>query len=117
MSEQQTPEARKEFRLQLKTKKDLYAAYMPFVKEGGLFIRSAEKVQLGDQVQLSLSLLDGAEVFNLVGKVVWINPQYTQGNVAEGFGLQFIEGDAKQLKAVIETHLAGFNQTEPTDTM
>lgn len=37
---------------------DLYIAYMPFLKEGGLFIRTAKHFELGAEVELNVLLPD-----------------------------------------------------------
>ena len=53
--------------LNIKDKAVLYAAYMPFVKEGGLFVATSGDHPLGTPVQLQLELMDEAEVFNIEG--------------------------------------------------
>ena len=47
--------------LTIKDKGALYAAYMPFVKNGGLFIPTNKKYSLGDEVFMLLTLMDDAE--------------------------------------------------------
>ena len=47
--------------LNIKDKAVLYAAYMPFVKEGGLFIPTARQYDIGDEVFMLLSLMDEKE--------------------------------------------------------
>jgi type IV pilus assembly protein PilZ len=78
--------------LTIRDKAVLYAAYMPFVQNGGLFIPVA-------------------------GKVVWITPKGAQGNRAAGIGVQFSGEDDSATKK-IETYLAGSIESDrPTHTM
>ena len=44
--------------LTIKDKSVLYAAYMPFIKNGGLFIPTSKQYQLGDEVFMLLKLMD-----------------------------------------------------------
>ncbi len=57
--------------LTIKDKSALYAAYMPFVKNGGLFIPTNKSYQLGDEVLVTVKETDLVKKhldFNLVGK-------------------------------------------------
>lgn len=106
-----------EFNVDFLTKKALYEAYMPFVKNGGLFIKTEQKLNLGHSVQLKIKLPDEPEIYSLSGQVIWINPQYAQGNLPKGIGVQFNEQNNHNLKQKIENCIAGISQNEPTDTM
>ena len=70
--------------LNIKDKAVLYAAYMPFIKEGGLFIPTAKHYDLGDEVFMLLSLMDEKEKIPVAGKIIWITPKGAQGNRAAG---------------------------------
>ena len=50
----------------------LYAAYMPFVKNGGLFIPTNKSYQLGDEVFMLLSLMGEAEKIPVTQLVTFI---------------------------------------------
>lgn len=103
--------------LKIKDKAVLYAAYMSFVKNGGLFIPTNKAYKLGDEVFMLLSLMEEAEKIPVAGKVVWITPKGAQGNRAAGIGVQFAENEAN-VRNVIETYLAGaLNSERPTHTM
>lgn len=93
--------------LTIKDKSALYAAYMPFVKNGGLFIPTNKQYNIGDEVFMLLTLMDEAEKLPVAGKIVWITPKGAQGNKARGIGVQFIEQDKGVTRGKIETHLAG----------
>ena len=44
--------------LSIKEKAALYAAYMPYLKSGGMFVPTTRPYELGDDVYLILTLLD-----------------------------------------------------------
>jgi len=103
--------------LTIKDKSVLYAAYMPFIKNGGLFIPTNKSYKLGDEVFMLLNLMDEAEKIPVAGKVTWITPKGAQGNRASGVGVQFNDGD-NTARNRIETHLAGALKSDrPTHTM
>ncbi|WP_221795074.1 PilZ domain-containing protein [Oceanobacter mangrovi] len=103
--------------LTIKDKAVLYGAYMPFLKDGGLFIATNRPYQLGDEVFLLLKLMDDPDKLPVAGKVVWITPNGAQGNKPAGIGVQFT-GDSAMARDRIETHLAGAMKSDrPTHTM
>lgn len=103
--------------LTIRDKAVLYAAYMPFVQHGGLFIPTNKSYALGDEVFMLLSLMDEAEKIPVAGKVIWITPRGAQGNRAAGVGVQFSSEDDTAAKK-IETYLAGsLDSDRPTHTM
>ncbi|HSG90777.1 MAG TPA: PilZ domain-containing protein [Pseudomonadales bacterium] len=103
--------------LAIKDKAVLYAAYMPFVKNGGLFIPTNKDYQLGDEVFMLLNLMDEPEKIPVAGRVIWVTPKGAQGNRAAGIGVQFNDQD-DAARAKIETYLAGALESDrPTHTM
>ena len=103
--------------LTIKDKAVLYAAYMPFVSNGGLFIPTNKTYSLGDEVFMLLNLMDEPEKIPVAGKVIWITPKGAQGNRAAGIGVQFSDQDDTASKK-IETYLAGSLESDrPTHTM
>ena len=105
--------------LPVKDKAQLYSAYMPFLKSGGLFVPTPKRYFLGDEVFLLLTLPESAERLPVAGKVVWVTPAGAQGNRPAGIGVQFgdtAEGEA--VKGKIEALLAGMLSSErATHTM
>ena len=102
--------------LTIKDKAVLYAAYMPFVKHGGLFIPTNKEYKMGDEVFLLLNLMDEPEKIPVAGKVIWITPKGAQGNKTAGVGVQFAE--ESQAKDKVETYLAGALMSDrPTHTL
>ena len=93
--------------LAIKDKAVLYAAYMPFVRNGGLFIPTKKEYELGDEVFMLLNLMDEDEKIPVAGKVVWITPKGAQGNRAAGIGVQFSDQEQGNTQKKIETYLAG----------
>ncbi len=94
--------------LTIKDKGALYAAYMPYIKGGGLFVPTNKTYKLGEEVFMLLKLMEETDKMPVVGKVVWKTPQAAQGNRVSGIGVQFAadkEGEAVRNK--IETYLAG----------
>ena len=103
--------------LTIKDKSALYAAYMPFLKGGGLFVPTNKSYELGEEVFMLLTLLEDQEKIPVAGNVVWITPLGAQGNRAAGVGVQF---NAKEdvARTKIEAILGGVLQSSrPTHTM
>ncbi len=90
--------------LTIKERSALHAAYMPFVKGGGLFIPTTRPYQMGDQVFMLLSLMDDPGKLSLSGRVVWITPAGAQGNRQQGIGVQF---DDNSVGAEARTKIEG----------
>ena len=104
--------------LTIKDKSALYAAYMPFIKGGGLFIPTKKEYELGDEVFMLLTLMDDTEKIPVAGKIVWITPVGSQGNRAAGIGVQFSDQDDGAARNKIEGYLAGaLDSDRPTHTM
>ncbi|MFT7223380.1 MAG: type IV pilus assembly protein PilZ [Cellvibrionaceae bacterium] len=103
--------------LTIRDKAVLYANYMPYVENGGLFIVTEKAYKLGDEVFILLSLANESEKIPVAGKVIWITPKGAQSNRSAGIGIQFTEKDNLAANK-IETLLAGTLESErPTNTM
>lgn len=104
--------------LTIKDKNALYAAYMQFVKNGGLFIPTTKQYRLGDEVFMLLTLMDEAERLPVAGKIIWITPVGAEGNRAAGIGVQFSDQDGGAARNKIEGYLAGALKSDrPTHTL
>jgi type IV pilus assembly protein PilZ len=105
--------------LSIKEKSALFAAYMPFVKGGGLFIPTSKSYKMGEDVFMLLTLMDETAKLPVSGKVVWVTPQGAHGGRTQGVGVQFAfneSGKAAQNK--IEVLLGGsLKSVRPTHTM
>ena len=96
--------------LAIKEKAALLAAYMPFVKNGGLFVPTVRSASLGDQIYLVLTLMDDPNKLAITGKVIWITPPGVPGR-QQGIGIQFADDETgEQARNKIET-LVGGNMT------
>jgi type IV pilus assembly protein PilZ len=90
----------------------LYHAYIPFTKNGGLFIPTSRSYSIGDEIFMQLTLLEEAKIL-IAGKVVWITPKGAQSNRAAGIGVQFNDIiNSSMVRAKIETYLAGMLKSE-----
>ena len=104
--------------LTIRDKSALYASYMPFVKNGGLFIPTTKNYRLGDEVFMLLTLMDDKDRLPIAGKIVWITPKGAQGNRTAGIGVQFSDLDKGQTRNKIEGVLAAALKSErQTHTM
>jgi type IV pilus assembly protein PilZ len=107
------------FTLVIRSKSALYAAWIPLLKGGGIFLPSNRPHVLGEEVLVLLSLLDDPNKIPLQGHVAWINPAHSAGNRPQGIGVQLNESDvARELKKKVEGLLAGALQSSrPTHTI
>lgn len=105
--------------LALKDKMAVYTAFLPFVKNGGIFIATPKRYNLGDEVFVLMTLPESSERLPVAGKVVWVTPAGAQGNRPAGIGVQFSESaEAEAARGKIEAILAGMSNSErPTATM
>jgi type IV pilus assembly protein PilZ len=102
----------------IKDKNALYAAFMPFIRNGGLFIPTDKRYEIGDEIFLLLRLMDEPERLPVAGKVIWVTPSGAEGNKAVGVGIQFSDQDKGAARRKIEDYLAGMLGSErPTHTM
>lgn len=104
--------------LSIKERAALYAAYMPYLKGGGIFIPTAKSYQLGDEVFMLLSLMGDPNKLPVAGRVVWITPEGAQGNKVQGVGVQFSDNESGiTVRNKIEALLGGSKTSRPTHTM
>ncbi len=102
----------------IKDKSALYMSFMPFIKNGGLFIPTTKNYQLGDEIFLLLQLMEETDRIPVAGKVIWVTPQGAEGSRSIGVGVQFSEQDKGGARRKIEAYLAGSLTAErPTHTM
>lgn len=90
---------------------------MPFLKTGGLFLRTSQSYDLGDKVEFSVLLPDSLEPSMLQGVICWLTPVGAQNGTPTGIGISFVDDPDKikhQIEQAIARHL---NSSEPTLTM
>jgi type IV pilus assembly protein PilZ len=100
--------------LSIKDKNALYAAYMPFVKNGGLFIPTKREYEMGEEVFMLLNLMEETERLPIAGKIIWKTPVGAEGYRAAGIGVQFSDQDGGTARNKIENYLAGTLDSERT---
>lgn len=105
--------------LNISSKSALYAAYMPFLVNGGIFVPTPKTYTLGDEVFVLLQLLDDPTKHPVAATVAWITPAGAQGGKTRGVGLHFSSDEAgKSLRSRIETILAGMiGSNRPSHTL
>ena len=91
----------------IKDKSALYAAYMPFIINGGLFIPTNRDYEMGQEVFLLLNLMEETERLPIAGKVIWKTPPRSGSYKSSGIGVQFSDQDGGKARNKIETYLAG----------
>ncbi|MEO5734628.1 MAG: PilZ domain-containing protein [Rubrivivax sp.] len=97
----------------------LYAAYIPLLTDGGLFVPTVRDYRLGEDIYLLLSLPDDPQRFPVAGKVAWITPPNASGGRTQGVGVRFPNDDkSRQLKIKIEEVLGtSISSSKPTQTI
>ncbi len=97
----------------------LYAAYMPLLTDGGLFVPTTRDYRLGDDIYLLMSLPDDPQRFPVAGKVAWLTPANASGGRTQGVGVRFPNDEkTRQLKIKIEEILGtSISSAKPTQTL
>lgn len=105
--------------LNIKEKAALYAAYMPYLKNGGIFVPTGRPYKIGDEVYLLLSLMDDPTKFPVAGKVAWVTPQGAHNNKAQGIGVHFAddEGGGVARRKIEEILGAAIKSSRTTHTL
>jgi len=105
--------------LVIKEKVALYSAYMPFLKNGGIFVPTGKSYRLGDEIYLILTLLDDPNKYPIAGKVVWVTPSTAGNGKSQGIGVHFPDDDSGiRIRQRIEELLgSSTHSTRPTHTL
>lgn len=104
--------------LNLPDKDALYDAYMPFAEQGGLFVATNGEFEMGDVVDLQLTLPETNEDFMFSGPVIWVTPDNAACNRKPGIGVQLAGEEGQRARDRIETLLAGLlDSDKPTQTI
>ena len=94
-------------------KSALHACYMPFIKDGGIFVPTTDKFALHDEIILHLRLVEDGKKLLIPGRVVWISPGVGQRGNSPGVGLQFTGEHRFRLKQFIEDLLGEMTKQAP----
>jgi type IV pilus assembly protein PilZ len=116
-----TPTAARPSVVQLvfRDKNALYAAYIPIMAEGGIFVPTTREYRLGEDVYLLLTLPDDPQRYPVAGKVGWITPANASGGRTQGVGVRFpTDEKTRALKLKIEEILGTMvSSSKPTQTL
>ena len=82
--------------LPIKEKAALYAAYMPFLANGGIFVPTNKSYKVGDEIYLILTLMDDPTKYPIAGKIAWVTPAGANNNKAQGIGVHFSADEGGQ---------------------
>lgn len=96
-------------------KSALHACYMPFIKDGGIFVPTTDKFSLHDEVTLHLRLVEESKKLVIPGRVVWISPGVGQRGTSPGIGLQFTGDHRFRVKQFIEEILGDLAKQAATN--
>jgi type IV pilus assembly protein PilZ len=105
--------------LPIKEKAALYAAYMPFLANGGVFVPTNKPYKIGDEIYLILTLMDDPTKYPIAGKIAWVTPAGAANGKAQGIGVHFSADESGQrVKLRIEELLgAAMRSTRATHTL
>ncbi|HEY0844716.1 MAG TPA: PilZ domain-containing protein [Noviherbaspirillum sp.] len=105
--------------LPIKEKAALYAAYMPFLTNGGIFVPTNKSYKIGDEIYLILTLMDDPTKYPIAGKIAWVTPAGANNNKAQGIGVHFSSDESGQrVKLRIEELLgAALRSSRATHTL
>lgn len=99
----------------LKDLPGLAAAYMPILKDGGLFVPTSRNYLLGDSVYVLLTLPDDPQRYPVAAKVAWVTPPNSTAGRARGVGIRFSHDEmSAALKTRIEAALSNFVSSDNT---
>jgi type IV pilus assembly protein PilZ len=105
--------------LAIKEKVALYASYMPFLSNGGIFVPTNKVYKIADEIYLILSLMEDTSKYPIAGKVAWVTPAGANNNKAQGVGVHFpADESGKRVKMRIEEILgAAVTSSRSTHTL
>lgn len=105
--------------LVFRDKSALYAAYIPVMSDGGLFVPTTREYRLGDDVYLLVTLPDDPQRYPVAGKVGWITPANASGGRTQGVGVRFPSDEKTRLLKLKIEELLGtmISSNKPTQTL
>ena len=102
--------------LSIRDRSALYAAYMPFLRHGGIFVPGNRSCKLGDEIFLLLSLMQDAQRYPVAGKVAWVTPVGAGNHHTQGVGVHFPDDESgrtvrKRIEELLGTALGSSRST------
>jgi len=83
----------------LRNENTFFTGFSENVSEGGLFVATEAPYEVGERVELGLSIMGGAPA-SLRGIVRWVRPGGTPGGLPAGMGIQFLDLDERVREAL-----------------
>lgn len=100
-----------EIEVNLRNEHTFFTGFSENISEGGLFVATEAPYDVGESVELSLSLMgDQPEV--LRGVVRWVRPGGTSGGLPAGMGVQFVD-----MSEAVTRALQSFVDSRAKDTL
>ncbi|MFC3031195.1 PilZ domain-containing protein [Pseudoalteromonas fenneropenaei] len=96
---------------------ELYRCYMAFLRQGGVFVKTNLRFEMGTAVAVRVTLPDALEEDVASGKVVWITPQGAQNANPPGVGIAFGDGQEVLNDKIVKLLGTQLNSDKPTYTM
>lgn len=95
----------RKLKYELKNQMELNFSYMPFIKDGGLFVPTDEKFHLGEHIIIEIQFPNHTEYKEVSGRIVWITPPNSLYQIYPGIGIQFIGDNAKSIHDLVKANL------------
>ena len=94
-------------------------AFMPFVRDGGIFIPTEDVFHLGDVVNVAVTLSEGEQTFTFSGEVIWVTPKSIHSaNHDPGIGIQCNSDEGEAFQKATQQLLSGIKDDgSNTETM
>jgi len=96
-----------EVKVDLRSEDTFYTGFSENISEGGLFICTESPFEIGDTVELTLSLMGGSPRAHKA-VVRWIRPEGASGGLPAGIGVQFTDlddGKRRELQSFVDSRL------------
>jgi type IV pilus assembly protein PilZ len=104
--------------LRFKNVNQLYKSFMPWLKNGGLFIPTNKRFEMGQEVLLMVNLPEMIDKLPAAGVVAWVCPKDVTGHNKPGVGIEFTDEEGFALRLRIEGMLVEQMKTQaPTYTL
>ena len=84
--------------LRFKSLDQLYYSYMPWFKNGGLFIPTSKRFPMGQEIKMLIRLPESKENFSATGVVAWVSPLNSTGHKKQGVGVEFTDDGGMALR-------------------
>lgn len=104
--------------LRFKTLGQLYKSYMPWFKNGGIFIPTTRRFQMGQEILMMVILPETTEKLPAAGIVSWVSPHNSTGHKKQGVGVEFTDEEGIALRYRIDGLLREqLEKGDPTYTL